>query len=79
MFYIIEIQEDHEGHGAIVTPIQTAETKDEAMSKYHGILMYAAVSALRNHTCMVVDGTGQYFARETYHHPAPVESQGEEE
>ena len=74
MFYIIEIQEDHEGHGTVVTPIQTAEDKNDALSKYHGILMYAALSSLKTHTCVVMNGSGEYIARETFHH-APVESE----
>lgn len=80
MFYIIEIQEGIDGVGTIVNPIQSAEDIDHAKSKYHAILQYAAISSVFRHTCLVIDGRGEYFARETYTHP-PVEEPigGEEE
>lgn len=69
MFYIIEIQEADTGAGQIVAPIKSATTENEAMSKYHEVLMYAAVSSVYRHTCLVMDGQGTYYAKETYIHP----------
>ena len=57
MFIILEIQTSN-GSTAVVNPIQTAETKNEAMSIYHGILFSAAVSSLDCHTAMVLDEKG---------------------
>lgn len=74
MYYIFEIQEGHDGKGAVVTPIKTAETKNEALSKYHSVLAYAAISKVAIHTVFVVNGEGQYLARETYQHPVEVEA-----
>ena len=70
MFIVLEIQQQQDGTVSIL-PAQTAETKDEAMSKYHGILQYAAVSTLRRHTCIVMDSSGMYYAKECYEHYQP--------
>ena len=72
MFYIIEIQEQIDGTGAVVTPIKTATDQNNAMSKYHSTLASAAISPVYKHTVAVLDGSGQYLARETYtHRPDP--------
>lgn len=68
MYYIIEIQEQANGTGTIVTPIKTSTEKNDALSKYHGLLMYAAISQVFRHTVAIIDGSGQYIARETYTH-----------
>ena len=81
MYYIIEIQEQQDGTGTIVTPIKTSENTNDAFSKYHGTLTFAAISNVYRHTVMILDGSGQYLARETYTH-VPVEPElegGEEE
>lgn len=67
MFIVLELQTTN-GVTTVVTPIQTAETKNEAMSKYHGILEIAAVSTIPCHTAMVFDAEGIVIARETYTH-----------
>lgn len=77
MYTILELQTNN-GQTSIPTPIKTAETKNEAMSKYHGILFAAAVSAVECHTAMVVDQEGKTLARESYYHAAEP-SGGEEE
>ena len=67
MYIILELQTNN-NITTVVNPIKTAETKNEAMSIYHGILFYAAVSDIQCHTVMVIDGRGECFARETYVH-----------
>lgn len=67
MYAIIELQ-TNDGQ-TVNTPIQYQDTRDKAMSVYHGILQYAAVSEVEYHTVMVVDEQGQYIARECYEHP----------
>ena len=67
MYIILELQAN-DNWTTVVTPIQTAEEKNEAMSKYHGILFSAAISSVPCHTAMVIDERGQCLARETYVH-----------
>lgn len=67
MYIILELQANN-GNVAVVTPIQTAEEKDEAMSKYHGILAFAATSSVQCHTAMVLNERGEVIARETFDH-----------
>lgn len=68
MYYIIEIQET-DGVPAILT--QTQDTKDKALSVFHTILGYAALSEVEYHTCVVMDEQGRYIARECFIHPRP--------
>jgi len=75
MFYIIEIQTNG-GVGA-VSPVQTATTRNQAMSIYHTILASASISEVEYHSCIVVDEQGQYLARECFKHPRPPQG-GEE-
>ena len=71
MYSIIELQTTS---GATAHVYQTADTKEQAMSKYHTVLAAAAISAVEYHTCFVVDEQGKYIARECYIHlPDPVE------
>ena len=72
MYYIFEIQEQIDGTGMVVTPINTSNNRQEAMSMYHSTLSYAAISSVYRHTVAVLDGSGQYIARETYIHNPPV-------
>lgn len=72
MYSIIELQTTA---GQTAHNYFTAQTKDQAMSKYHEILMYAAVSNVEYHTCMVVDKDGSYLARECYYHEQPIQEE----
>lgn len=67
MYIILEIQTNN-GSSSVVTPIQTTEQKNDAMSKYHGILTYAAVSSVQCHTVVVLNEQGVVVAKETYFH-----------
>lgn len=65
MYSIIELQTT----GGQTTHIyQTAETKNEAMSKFHTVLSFAATSSVEFHACVVMDEQGKYIARECYQH-----------
>ena len=68
MYYIIEIQQTNDVP-AILT--QTAETKNEALSKFHLIMASAALSSVEYHTCVVMDEQGKYLERECFIHAAP--------
>lgn len=69
MYSIIELQTTN---GATSHVYFTAPTYEAAMSKYHEILMYAAISNVEFHTCLVVDQYGKYLARECYEHHTEV-------
>ena len=74
MYIILEIQEQEQG-SVPATLTYTAETLDEAKSKYHSILQYAAASTIYRHSAVVIDTNGKYLARECYEH---VPQTGEE-
>lgn len=65
MYSIIELQTND---GVTAHVYQTADTKEQAMSKYHTVLASASISAVEYHTCFVVDEQGKYLARECYMH-----------
>lgn len=65
MYSIIELQTTN---GQTAHLYQNATTKNEAMSKFHGVLAFAATSNVEIHTCVVMDEEGKFLARESYHH-----------
>lgn len=65
MLKIIELQTDN---GTTVHIVHNADTVDQAMSKYHEILMYAAVSELEKHACVVLADNGNTLVQECYEH-----------
>ena len=67
MYIIFEIQTNN-GASTVVTPIQTTETKYDAMSRYHSVLAFAATSDVDCHTAVVLDEQGRVIARESYFH-----------
>ena len=69
MFFIIEIQKNHDGTAAHL--MQTAETRDAAEAKFHGILQYAAMSSLAAHSVVILSDEGHLVKRECYYHAAP--------
>ena len=75
MFSIIELQTTGE---QTIHNYFTAETHDAAMSKYHEVLMYAAISSVEKHVCIVMDERGRYVARECYEHIVPTSQEAEE-
>ena len=62
---VIEIQSNGGEPSAIVT---THETRAEAEQKYHQTLAYAAVSAVRCHSVVMLDERGTRIKGETYTH-----------
>ncbi len=66
MFYIVEIQKSAEG--AVSHLVQTAPTRAEAESKYHGVLQYAAVSPLAAHSALVFSDEGFPVLHQCYKH-----------
>ena len=65
MYSVIELQTNS---GQTTHLYQTAETKNEAMSKFHTVLASAAISSVEVHTCVVMDEAGKCLALECYRH-----------
>lgn len=65
MYYIIELQTNN---GTPAHIVQTASTRNEAMSKYHQVLASAAISQVDIHACTIIDDHGISIAREFYVH-----------
>ena len=66
MYYIFEIQEQNDGIG---TALQTLKSdRNEAFSKYHEILQYAAISNVPIHTATILDSKASCLAKETFYH-----------
>ena len=67
MYHIIEIQTNGSS-SAIVTPIPSAETKNEAESIFHQKLAYAAISEVPFHSVVLIDDRGIVSMSGTYEH-----------
>lgn len=66
-YSVIEIQVNVDGTVGI-PPIATYTNRDEAESKYHTILSFAAVSSLARHTAIIVTDDGKLLERKSYEH-----------
>lgn len=76
MFYIIETQQQADGTAAILT--YEEETKNGALSKWHSVLQYAAISSVCIHSCAVLNEELKVVARESYRHSSvAAETAGE--
>ncbi len=66
MYYIIETQQNADDATAILT--YTEADRNKAISKWHEILRYAAISSVYIHSCAVLDESLRTVARESYIH-----------
>ena len=66
MYYIFEIQKQLDGTCAHL--LTTAETENEAKSKFHQVMAAAAISSVPIHTAVVLTDEGVPIMRETYRH-----------
>lgn len=64
MYFVIEIQISQGGSGSNL--VTQHATKNEALSKYHTILAYAAMSELPCHSAVALDEEGRTIAREAF-------------
>lgn len=64
MYFVIELQTNQDGSAANIVTQHT--DKNQALSKYHEILHYAAISELPVHTAAVLDEQGRQIAREAF-------------
>ena len=67
MFAVLEIQKN----GTSAVPLVSLfSDKDEAYSKYHQILAAAAVSAVEEHSAILISEEGSYMFHEKFIHEA---------
>ena len=71
MFYIVEIQKSADGNCAHL--VFTAETRNEAESKYHSVLASAAVSPLAQHSAIVFADNGFPILNQCYMHSSDAQ------
>lgn len=64
MYIVTEIQDT----GAIAILNYTYESYDEACSKYHSILSFAATSSVKKHTALIMTSDATVIKRESYEH-----------
>lgn len=65
MYYVIELQTNETG-AALVS---TYTDRNEALSKFHSILAFAATSEVLYHSCVVLDEMGRTITKESFMHP----------
>ena len=67
LYYVIEIQSTDVG--ACIPVVFT--DRDQAESKYHDVLKYAAVSSVRKHGAILCNEDGFIIKSEVYNHEVP--------
>ena len=73
MTYIVIETQTNDGITAIVPPL-TYTDRNEAESKFHNILSFAATSSIEEHTAMLLTSDGRMIRNECYRHtPVNVE------
>ena len=68
MYTVIELQ-TNDGVTSILTYSFT--DRDQAESKFHNILSYAAVSAVEIHAVSIIDALGDVVKNDRYYHAKP--------
>ena len=71
MYIVFEIQTN--ANGTVGTLVNTYEDRNQAESKYHQVLEYAAVSALPKHACTLMSEEGFELKSECYKHEVNAE------
>lgn len=70
MYHILETQQNADGTAQVLN--YQAETENEAISVWHGVLQYAALSNVFIHSCAVMTEDLKVLKRESYTHYAPI-------
>ncbi len=65
-YIILETQTDADNNVAVLNFIY--DDKQQAESKYHSVLQYAAVSTLKKHACTMLNEEGFMLKSECYEH-----------
>ena len=63
MYIVIELQKNN---GQVSNLVTSHETLEQAESKYHQILTYAAVTTLEKHAAAILDEDGYSVRHESY-------------
>ena len=66
MFIVVELQTNSDG--TLGTLVSSFTDKNQADSKYHQVLQYAAVSQLPKHACIMFSEEGFFLKNECYQH-----------
>ena len=66
MYLVIELQKNSEG--TLSNLVTTHETLQEADSKFHQVLSYAAVSTIPLHSATILTERGKMIRNEYYEH-----------
>lgn len=67
-YIVIEMQ-----NGVVGANVWTYDNRNAAESKYHSVLAVAAVSAVENHTAVLLTEDGVSLAHASYKHPVEEE------
>lgn len=70
MYFVIELQ-TNDGVTSMLT--YSFDNRDQAESKFHNILSYAAVSTVEFHAVSIIDRLGVVVRNESYNHPVQPE------
>ena len=76
MYFVIELQ-TNDGVTSMLT--YQYSDRDQAESKYHNVLSYAAVSTVEFHAVSIMDALGVVIRNECYNHPVQPEPEPNEE
>lgn len=68
MYFVLELQKTMDGNCAILTYHEDDWDYNQAESVWHGKCQYAAISAIPQHTVMMVDVEGAVYQSKTYTH-----------
>lgn len=69
LYYVIELQSNE---GGACVPV-VFNDRDQAESKYHDVLKYAAVSDVRKHGAILCNEDGFIIKSEVYNHETPAD------
>lgn len=70
MYIVIELQTSN-GITSMLT--YQFDNRDQAESKFHNVLSYAAVSTVEFHAVSIIDSLGAVIRNECYNHPVQPE------
>ena len=70
MYFVIEIQTNADGTKGTI--VDSYDSRNDAMAKYHTVLAAAAVSSVLVHACTVLTREGVQIAHESFTHPVEV-------
>ncbi len=74
MYYVIELQTNVTEDGLVPSFMVTSyANKNDALSKYYGVLSFAAKSEVSYHAAAVLDEYGGNLKNEYFEHLDPIE------